>query len=116
MSKIKNNLNARYFPYHGEVNLMPSKTVPDQTMSLRQILDRYSRGLPISGGVVKTPIWDGEDNDLPDPRTLDLAERQELKESIKQELESLKTPPPPPTPNPAPLTSGSAGTGSEADG
>ena len=49
---------------------MPSMTIPDQTMSLRQILDRYARGLPIAG--VKVPQFDDGEIEMPDPRTLDL--------------------------------------------
>jgi hypothetical protein len=59
-------------------------------MSIRTLLDRYSRGLPISGE--RTPIWQqGDDfNDMPDPRSLDLAERQEYAEIYARELKELK--------------------------
>jgi hypothetical protein len=83
-------LNKKHHPYIGEINNQPSETIPDQSMSIRTLLDRYSRGLPISGE--RTPIWQqGDDfNDMPDPRTLDLAERQEFAELYQQELKSLK--------------------------
>jgi hypothetical protein len=88
MSKTYLNKNAHRFT--GEVNNEPSETIPDQSMSIRTLLDRYSRGLPISGE--RTPICQqGDDfNDMPDPRTLDLAERQEFAELYQQELKSLK--------------------------
>jgi len=87
---IKTYLNREEHTRRYEVNNEPSETIPDQSMSIRTILERYSRGLPISGE--KTPIWQqGEDyNDLPDPRTLDLAERQEYVELYQQELKDLK--------------------------
>lgn len=47
---------------------------------------RYSRGLPIDG---KIPIFD-EENDLPDPRKLDLAEIQQLREEYEAELKQIK--------------------------
>jgi len=74
----------------GEKNNLPSATVPDQTMSLRELISRYARGLPING--VKVPIYDEhpEDDDLPDPRTLDLAEREELALQYAEELANLK--------------------------
>ena len=51
--------------------------------------------MPINTSM-KTPIYYGEDNDMPDPRRLDLAERQELAEVYSMELKELmKTPPPP---------------------
>lgn len=87
---IKTYLNRKEHLFTGEVNNEPSETVPDQSMSIRTLLDRYSRGLPISGE--RTPIWQqGDDfNDMPDPRTLDLAERQEYAELYQQELKSLQ--------------------------
>ncbi len=77
-------MNAKTFEKSYEHNYGPSLTIPDQTLSIRQILERHSRGLPLDGW--KVPIWDGEDNDLPDIRTLDLAERQELAHLYQQEL------------------------------
>jgi len=87
--KVKNLLNAHEFPYLGQVFTLPSETVPDQTLSMREILHRYSRGLPLD---VKTPIWDDsdEENFMPDPRRLDLAERQEFAEYAKAELDEVK--------------------------
>lgn len=73
----------------GEINTEPSLTVPDQTMSIREIMARYARGLPIDGARVE--IWEGEDSDLPDPRTLDLAERQELAEEFTEEITRIRT-------------------------
>ena len=87
---IKTYLNREEHTRRYEVNNEPSETIPDQSMSIRTILERYSRGLPISGE--RTPIWQqGDDfNDMPDPRTLDLAERQEYAELYQQELKSLQ--------------------------
>lgn len=84
--KVRNWLNAK--PSLGEFNRLPSMTVPDQTMSIPDILDRYTRGLPIGGA--KVPIFDEED-DLPDIRTLDLAEREEMAESFKKEIEEIRS-------------------------
>jgi hypothetical protein len=86
--KIKHCLNAKDFPVKGKVCTTPSLTVPDQTMSIRTILERYSRGLPIGG---RTDVYYDEEDDLPDPRTLDLAERQELAEQFKNEINEVKT-------------------------
>lgn len=88
--KIKNSLNAHLFPYHGKTFTMPSQTIPDQTMSIKEILNRYARGIPMDA---KTPIWDdnADENDvLPDPRTLDLAERQLFADEARRELEQVK--------------------------
>ena len=86
--KVKNSLNYDYIEQKGEVNNLPSMTIPDQTMSIRNIIDRYTRGLPVTGF---TPVYDGEDFFMPDPKTLDLVERQEMAEQIKQRVEGLKS-------------------------
>jgi hypothetical protein len=87
MRNVKNSLNYDYQEQQGEVNKLPSMTIPDQTMSIRTIVDRYSRGLPVSAF---TPVYEGEEF-IPDPKTLDLTERYELAEQIKQEVESIKS-------------------------
>ena len=84
---VKTMLNYTTFDRDDEVNTLPSLTIPEQNMSIRQIIDRYTRGLPISGF---TPIYD-EENDLPDIRTLDLVERQELAEKYKEEVASIRS-------------------------
>lgn len=62
-------------------------TVPNDAMSIREILDRHARGLPLGGS--RVPIYE-PDSDLPDPRTLDLAERQELSIRYTEELAEIK--------------------------
>jgi len=87
---VKTWMNKHLHPKNYEVNNDPSETVPDQTMSIRTLLDRYARGMPLGGS--KEPLYqDGDEfNDLPDPRTLDLAERQEMAELAKSELSEFK--------------------------
>lgn len=85
--KIKTSLNANEFAKDYEVNDLPSLTIPDQTMTIPEILERYARGLPIGG--VNEGYYDEED-DLPDPRTLDLEERAQLVEQFERELSEVK--------------------------
>ncbi|QCS37364.1 hypothetical protein [Tortoise microvirus 93] len=72
-------------PYDYEEVYGPSETVPDQTLSLQEILYRHSRGLPI-------PSLSGtySDEDLPDLRTLDLSEIQEIKERNIDRIAQLR--------------------------
>jgi len=86
--KVKNSLNANEFPKKYKTFTLPSLTVPDQTMSIRTILERYSRGLPVGG---RTDLYYDEEDDLPDPRTLDLSERYELAEQFKNEINEVKS-------------------------
>jgi len=87
---VKTRYNREQHPCNYEVNFEPSQTVPDQTMSIRTILDRYSRGLPIGGQMESLWQEDDEYNDMPDPRTLDLSERQELAQQAAEELAAIK--------------------------
>jgi len=82
--KVKNSLNANEFEKKYRVFTQPSMTVPDQTMSIRTILDRYSRGLPVGGRLDE--YYDEEDT-MPDYRTLDLTEIADLQEEVKTTFE-----------------------------
>ena len=84
--KVKNSINATSFEKRYRIFTDPSMTVPDQSMSIKTILERYARGLPVGGRLDE--YYDPED-DLPDPRTLDLAERQELEELYKFEINEI---------------------------
>lgn len=86
--KVKNLLNANDFSKNYKVFTQPSLTIPDQSMSIKTILERYARGLPVGGRLDE--YYDEEDT-LPDPRTLDLAERQELAELYTQEINEIKS-------------------------
>lgn len=66
----------------------PSQTVPDQTMSIRELIDRFARGLPLGSGQI--PLYEGDEEFNPDMKTLDLAEQQELVEQRAEELRELK--------------------------
>ena len=81
--------STKSFETNYETNNEPSLTIPDQTMTIREILTRFSRGLPVEQ---KIPIYNESDSDdyIPDPRYMDLAERQELSEMFKEELNFYK--------------------------
>ncbi len=89
MKKFNTILN--YEEYKGQVNKQKSLTIPDQAMSIKTIMERFARGLPIEQF---KPIYDeniDEDSEyLPDPRTMDLADRQEYAEQIAIDLENLR--------------------------
>lgn len=85
---VKNSLNAFAFPSHGEVNTQPSLTVPDQSMSIQEILNRYARGLPLDGQ--RVPVYHGEDNIFPDPKYMDLVDRAEFAEAAQEEIDRIK--------------------------
>jgi len=64
--KIRNWLNYEYqedsIP---EINNEPSMTIPDETMSVSEIVRRYAQGQPISGNSGEEMFYEEE---LPDPK------------------------------------------------
>lgn len=90
---FKTTWNATAFPVYGKRFTLPSLTVPDQSMTVKQIADRYIRGLPIGGE--KVAIYESRETDdfedmLPDLANLDISERFELSAVAKAEYEALK--------------------------
>lgn len=62
----------------------PSVTVPSEAFTMREILEKFTTGLP-NNVVVRDGVFDDEDQDFDDidlekARELDLAEKQELRE------------------------------------
>lgn len=80
--KFKNHYNAE--PSEGEKLFGPSQTVPDQSMSVTEIMRRYASGLPMQGE--RVPIYDGDEELIPNWDKMDLADRQQLKAHLEQEL------------------------------
>lgn len=69
----------------------PSLTVPDQSLPLKTIMERYAKGLPIAGNEVP-PMYDedGTSTGL-DLRLLDLTEIQEYAEKTKKLIADYRT-------------------------
>lgn len=81
--------NRKSFPdSRNELPVGKSMTIPDQTLSIKQILDRYARGLPLGGA--KEPIYEGEEDFTPDLEHMDLADRQEYLENVEKEVSEIK--------------------------
>lgn len=86
--KFKTHFNAT--PEAGEIITGPSMTIPDQAMSIGEIMRRFASGLPLGGQ--RVPVYDdGEDMfDGVNPATLDIVEKKQILENYKQELEGIK--------------------------
>lgn len=87
-NKFKTHYNADQFPPGTEKPKGKSMTVPDQSMSIATILKRYASGLGYDG--VKMALYDEEDT-MPDPRTLDLAEREQMMSDVKEEINAIQS-------------------------
>ncbi|WNK13240.1 MAG: hypothetical protein [Microvirus sp.] len=90
MSMFKNNTNGNKWERQHEKNIQPSMTIPDQTMSISEIMRRFASGLPLGG--MRVPEYDGEDDLLEgiNPKTLDLSEIHDLKQEFAQEILEIK--------------------------
>lgn len=86
--KFKNAYNNLDHGDGYEINTLPTLTVPDQSMTINELLKRFSSGLSYDGQ--KVPIYNGDEFDMPDMAHLDLAEREEVLIKAKAEIESLK--------------------------
>lgn len=107
MSKTKKKTSERKFrlrhpanyeqqdiDFGKEYTTKPSKTIPDDSMSMKEILTRYARGLPISGGKMgefdlETEPEDPDFDGYPDPARMDMAERETVELLIKEELKDI---------------------------
>lgn len=65
-----------------------SLTIPDETMSIKEILIRYAKGLPI-GGINQNPIYDENSNGI-NLKTLDLVDLQELQRDNQEMIRNYK--------------------------
>lgn len=90
MKKVQNSLNYDPADWPGEKNTMPSLTIPDQAMSIQEILRRFAQGLPLGGQ--KVPLYD---EDLPFDaqqfQKMDLADKAEYIEANKRRIEGLES-------------------------
>lgn len=84
--KFKTLYNGPH-PTKGWTSEKESQTVPDQTMSVREIMSRYVRGLPISGQ--RVPVYNGEEY-VPDVRKMDLVDIQEAKEATQRRIAEMQ--------------------------
>lgn len=89
MKTILSCMNYDHTSQRGEVVDPVSIVMPDQSMSMREILDKFSRGIPFSLHNYSSKIFD-EDDMNPDPNTMDLADRQEYLEAVETALDNLK--------------------------
>lgn len=74
----------------GETNTLPSLTIPDETMSMREILQRYARGLPIGGDKSKQMFFEHEGEETPDFEKMDLIDKMEFQQEAMNEITAQK--------------------------
>lgn len=69
----------------------PSMTIPNEALSVPDIIRRYAQGLPPVGA--RTPIYEGEDSPFAgiDINRMDLVERHNLLEEVKRNIREQQT-------------------------
>lgn len=80
--------NAKYRPKSYQTFTEPSLAVPDQSLTIKEILNRYTKGLPVEG--YKNPTYNEESEGIR-AKGLDLVDQQELKMSTAEKIEHLTT-------------------------
>lgn len=70
-------------------SLTPSQTVPDQSLSVKEILTRYAQGLPLAGE--KIPVYEGEEESIPaNWDKMDLSERADYVEHHAKKIKQMQ--------------------------
>lgn len=75
-------------PSKGERSDKPSQTLPEQGLSIMDMLHRVQKGLPINSGGM-TPVYNGQKL-LPDWKSMDLVDRQNVVADVTNKVEALK--------------------------
>lgn len=89
--KVYNTLNVHERKLPKKAFKKPSQTVPDQTMSMRELLERHAKGLGLENA--KTAIYEeeGQQSSGINPKTLDLVDIQEISMNNEERIKELKT-------------------------
>lgn len=80
--------SANYLGPQKETNTLPSLTQPDMLMSLKDMLERYASGLPITG---RNDGFYEDEYDFSDYDHMDFAERAEAMEHLRAEITHLQS-------------------------
>lgn len=68
--------------------LEPSQTVPDMTLSLQELVARYTRGQSVA---TFTPVYYGEEEEFADVSRMDPLERLEYARFIREKIADTRT-------------------------
>lgn len=78
-SYVRTHYNNDTIPKKREYNSGISKTIPNQAMTVKELIARFASGLPVALG--KAPIYEGDDENMTD---LDAMDRIELHNYVKE--------------------------------
>lgn len=84
---MRHSGNASTFKNLGEINEKPSMTVPNMSLSVNEILQRFANGQSMTK--LANHEYHGDDY-YPDPRTLDLVDIQNIAEENDAKIKELE--------------------------
>lgn len=85
MKRVVRENNSNSYEKNGK----PSKTVPDQSMTVKEMAHKLTNGMPLSVGL-KKPVYNG-DTYVPDLSKMDLVEADEIRYEQAQRVKELKS-------------------------
>lgn len=85
---IKNSITARETVPMGDVNNLPSATEPDQTLSIKQLIERHAQGINL-GVKEYDPIYSDQE-DFPNVEYMDFHEAAEYRDFLANERYKLE--------------------------
>lgn len=88
LPKVSRPADAKWRPKKYEQNTKPSRTIPNQSLTITEMVERYRKGLPIHANA-KAPIYGGE-AELRDLDTMDLVDRQAYIDSVADHLVEVR--------------------------
>lgn len=91
MKNFTFNTPSNYTPSKGKKFTTPSLTIPNKTLSVKEIFIKYAKGGDLSSLSQRQAYYDERSSGI-NPATLDLAEREEIidkAKSVKTEIEEL---------------------------
>lgn len=88
---IRTIYGSHMFPKKYEFNDGKSLTVPNDAISIQDLMDRYAHGMPLGGSMddFRTDEDGNTPDGLPDMRNLDLAEREEVLRQVAEKRDEI---------------------------
>jgi len=90
---VRNPLNSDTFKKNHEKNDLPSLTVPDEGMTVREIMEKFANGYkPIDVEAFYSADFDEDQTEvLPRMKSLDYAEQQQFVDELAQEISTIQS-------------------------
>ncbi len=89
LKTIRTQFNKNYLGEKGEINTGEKITVPDQSLSIRELYSNHSRGLPSTISELKGEYFDGDVPDIQDLNDINTY-REQFKQHEKEVNEKKK--------------------------